>query len=87
MVNPMTLLKLKKEWELFTQRHPKFIAFLNAVQRDYIHEGSIIDITVTERWSTRTSGPSPRTSKYSSRSRNCSDNRKIPAAKAAGIFC
>ena len=48
MVNPMTLLKLKKEWELFTQRHPKFIAFLNAVQRDYIHEGSIIDITVTD---------------------------------------
>ena len=48
MVNPMTILKLKKEWELFTQRHPKFIAFLNAVQKDYIHEGSIIDITVTD---------------------------------------
>lgn len=48
MVNPMALLKLKKEWELFTQRHPKFIKFLGVAKDDYIREGTVIEMTVTD---------------------------------------
>lgn len=48
MTNPMVLLKLKKEWDAFTKRHPKFIRFLNVAKDDYIREGSIIEITVTD---------------------------------------
>ena len=48
MINPMTLLKFKGEWSAFTKRHPKFIRFLSVVKNEYIKEGSIIDITVTD---------------------------------------
>ena len=48
MINPMMLLKFKKEWELFSQRHPKFVRFLDVVKDDYIREGSIIEMTVTD---------------------------------------
>ena len=48
MINPMTVLRFKKEWELFTQRHPKFIRFLGVVKDQYIREGAIIEITVTD---------------------------------------
>lgn len=46
-INPMQLLKLKGMWDQFTQRHPKFPAFLNAMAHGAVTEGSVIEITVT----------------------------------------
>lgn len=47
MINPTKLIKLKKSWEIFSQNHPKFPKFLNAVNRSAISEGTIIEIKVT----------------------------------------
>jgi len=47
MFNPAKLLKLKNSWDTFTQNHPKFPKFLNAVHKDSIQEGTIIEIKVT----------------------------------------
>ena len=46
-INPMQLLKLKGLWDQFTQRHPKFPAFLKAMSQGAISEGSVLEITVT----------------------------------------
>ena len=46
-INPMQLLKMKGMWDQFTQRHPKFPAFLKAMSQGAITEGSILEITVT----------------------------------------
>lgn len=43
----MQLLKLKGMWDQFTQRHPKFPAFLKAMTQGAVTEGSVIEITVT----------------------------------------
>lgn len=48
MFNPTKLLKFKSAWTAFTERHPKFIRYLNVVKDDYIRENSVIDITVTD---------------------------------------
>lgn len=48
MVNPAKLLKFKKELSAFIARHPKFIRYLDVVKKDYVREGSVIDVTVTE---------------------------------------
>ena len=45
--DPMQLLKMKGMWDQFTQRHPKFPAFLKAMTQGAITEGSVIEITVT----------------------------------------
>ena len=47
MVNPAMLLTLKKKWEEFSVRHPKFVSFIQALKGRGVTEGSIIDITVT----------------------------------------
>lgn len=46
-INPMQLLKMKGMWDQFTQRHPKFPAFLKAMTQGAVTEGSVIEITVT----------------------------------------
>lgn len=46
-MNPMALLKAKKSWETFCGNHPKFPAFLQAVQSVGIQEGTIIEVSVT----------------------------------------
>lgn len=46
-INPMQLLKMKGLWDQFTQRHPKFPAFLKAMSQGAITEGSVLEITVT----------------------------------------
>lgn len=46
-MNPMKLLQLKNAWDQFTGRHPKFPAFLKAMSKGAITEGSILEITVT----------------------------------------
>ncbi len=39
--------KLKEEMSHFQKRHPKFPAFLNAISKEALQEGTIIEITVT----------------------------------------
>lgn len=46
-MNPMALLKAKKSWETFVGNHPRFPAFLQAVQGAGIQEGTVIEISVT----------------------------------------
>ena len=45
-INPMQLLKIKGMWDQFTQRHPKFPAFLKAMSQGAITEGSVLEISV-----------------------------------------
>ena len=47
MINPAKLLKLKRAWDTFTNNHPKFPRFLEAVNSKGLKEGSVIEITVT----------------------------------------
>lgn len=47
-MNPAMLFKLKGAWETFTQNHPKFPLFLNAVSNNAISEGSVVEIKVTK---------------------------------------
>ncbi|MHB8127027.1 MAG: hypothetical protein ACYDEJ_15585 [Desulfitobacteriaceae bacterium] len=47
MFNPSKIMKLKNSWDTFTQNHPKFPGFINAVQKNGLEEGTIIEINVT----------------------------------------
>lgn len=47
MVNPAALLTIKKKWEEFSSRHPRFVAFASTLQQSGVPEGSVIDISVT----------------------------------------
>ncbi len=47
MMNPAKLLKLKGAWDKFTNNHPKFPKFLEAVHGKAMMEGTVIEITVT----------------------------------------
>ncbi|MBQ6638489.1 MAG: hypothetical protein IJH82_07515 [Lachnospiraceae bacterium] len=47
MMNPAALLTLKKKWEEFQERHPKFAMFLINVAGQGMETGSVIDITIT----------------------------------------
>lgn len=46
-MNPMALLKAKKSWDTFCGNHPRFPAFLQAVQAAGIKEGTIIEVSIT----------------------------------------
>lgn len=48
MVNPASIMKLMNAKNKFAANHPKFSAFLNAVFKGGIQEGTIIEITVTK---------------------------------------
>lgn len=48
MINPAIAMKLMAAKNTFTNNHPKFVAFLSAVFRTGISEGTIIEITVTK---------------------------------------
>lgn len=48
MMNPAALFKIKGMWERFTQNHPKFPMFLQAVGNNAITEGSIIEVKVVK---------------------------------------
>lgn len=45
--NPAALFKVKKSWETFCRNHPRFPAFMQAVQGAGITEGTIIEVSVT----------------------------------------
>ena len=44
-MNFQTLMQMKTLWQRFTNNHPKFPAFLRAVQPE-IREGSVLSISV-----------------------------------------
>ena len=46
-MNPMALFKAKKSWDTFCENHPRFPAFLQAVQTAGIKEGTIIEVSIT----------------------------------------
>lgn len=46
-MNPMALIKAKKSWDTFSKNHPRFPAFLQAVQSAGIKEGTVIEVSVT----------------------------------------
>lgn len=46
MVNPAKLLKMKSMWDTFKKNHPKFPYFIQAVSREGLREGTIIEISV-----------------------------------------
>ena len=48
MMYPASIMKLMNAKNKFTENHPKFTAFLNAVFSGGITEGTIIEITVTK---------------------------------------
>ena len=45
-MNPAILMKLMSAKNTFTQNHPKFVAFLSAVFKNGVEEGTIIEISV-----------------------------------------
>lgn len=47
MINPAKLLKMKGAWDTFTNNHPKFPKFLEAVHNKALNEGTVVEITVT----------------------------------------
>lgn len=47
MMNPTAIFKAKKSWETFCENHPRFPAFLQAVQASGLREGTIIEVSVT----------------------------------------
>lgn len=48
-MNPAMLLKFKGAWDKFTKNHPKFPLFLKAASQQAMQEGSIIEITITDK--------------------------------------
>lgn len=48
MKNPAKLLRLKKQWEGFSARHPKLLRYLGYITDHYMSEGTVLDITVTD---------------------------------------
>ena len=47
MFNPSMIFQMKSMWERFERNHPKFPRFLQVVGKDYIQEGTILEITAT----------------------------------------
>lgn len=45
--NPTAIFKAKKSWETFCGNHPRFPAFLQAVQSAGIQEGTVIEVSIT----------------------------------------
>ena len=49
MKNPAKLLKLKKQWDGFATRHPKLLRYLAYVSDHNLADGTILDLTVTDK--------------------------------------
>lgn len=48
MINPASLMKIMNAKNKFTENHPKFVAFLNAVFANGVETGTVIEMTVTK---------------------------------------
>ncbi len=46
MVDFSVMMKIKGAWDNFTKNHPKFMPFMQAVGRDAIGDGTIIEVKV-----------------------------------------
>lgn len=42
-----SVMKIKSAWDTFSRNHPKFMPFMQAVGREVIGDGTIIEIKVT----------------------------------------
>lgn len=42
-----SIMKMKGAWDRFSQNHPKFVPFMQAVGREAIMDGTIIEVKVT----------------------------------------
>ncbi|MCR4717725.1 MAG: hypothetical protein K5656_11165 [Lachnospiraceae bacterium] len=47
MFNPNTMFQMQRMWQTFTDEHPKFPAFLQAVSATKLNPGSIIEFNIT----------------------------------------
>ena len=48
MKNPAKLLQLKKQYSAFLNRHPKFMRYMAYITDNYMEEGTVMDVTVTD---------------------------------------
>ena len=46
MVNPAMIFKMKSMWDEFTDNHPKFPRFIQAVASQRLEEGTVIEMTI-----------------------------------------
>ncbi len=46
MVDFGSIMKIKGAWDSFTKNHPKFMPFMEAVGRDAMKDGTIIEVKV-----------------------------------------
>lgn len=46
MVDFSSIMKMKGAWDKFTNNHPKFLPFMQAIGKDAIGDGTIIEIKV-----------------------------------------
>lgn len=46
MMNLDGIMKFKSAWESFTRNHPKFVMFIQAMGREGIAEGTVIEVKV-----------------------------------------
>lgn len=46
-MNPLAFLQIKSAWDKFQANHPKFPKFIDAVSKDGLSEGTIIEIKVS----------------------------------------
>jgi hypothetical protein len=47
MINPNMIFQIKNLWDRFERNHPKFPKFVQAVGRECIENGTVIEISVT----------------------------------------
>lgn len=47
-MNPGNIMALMSSWNTFKGNHPKFPAFISAVQQQGIKEGTIIEVSITD---------------------------------------
>lgn len=48
MWNPKAIMKLMSAKKQFSENHPKFVAFLEAVFSEKLEEGTVLEVTVTK---------------------------------------
>lgn len=48
MRNPAQLLRMKRKFDGFAARHPKMLRYLSYISDNYLAEGTLLDITVTD---------------------------------------
>lgn len=47
MIDFSSVMKIKNAWDTFSRNHPKFMPFCQAVGREGIGDGTIIEVKVT----------------------------------------